>query len=156
MELFKTLTGTDMVHVPYKGSAGVLADVTAGQIALAMDNIPVYLPQARAGKIRALGVSSSQRTQAAPEIPTVAEAGVPGFEALSWFGLLAPARTPKAVVDKLAAETARILALPEVRERITGLGAQPIGSTPQEYARFIQAETAKWEKVIRAAGVKLE
>ena len=156
MELFKTLTGTTMVHVPYKGSAGVLADVMAGQIDLAMDNIPVYLPQAKAGKIRALGVSSSQRTLAAPEIPTVAEAGVPGFEALSWFGLLAPAQTPKVVVDKLAAETARILKLPEVRERISGLGAQPVGGTPHEYAKFIQAETTKWEKVIRTAGVKLE
>lgn len=156
MELFKTLTGTDMVHVPYKGSAGVLADVTSGQIALAMDNIPVYLPQAKAGKIRALGVSSSQRTAAAPDIPTVAEAGVPGFEALSWFGLLAPAKTPKGVIDKLAAETARILNLPDVRERIVGLGAQPVGGTPDEYARFIRSETVKWEKVIRAAGVKLE
>ncbi|HYH41223.1 MAG TPA: tripartite tricarboxylate transporter substrate binding protein, partial [Burkholderiales bacterium] len=121
MELFKTITGTSMVHVPYKGSAGVLADVTAGQIQLAMDNIPVYLPQARAGKIRALAVSSRERAAAAPEIPTVAEAGVPGFEALSWFGLLAPAKTPRAVVTKLATETQRILKLPDVRERIVGL-----------------------------------
>ncbi len=156
MELFKTLTGTVMTHVPYKGSAGVLADVMSGQIALAMDNIPVYLPQAKAGKIRALAVSSAQRAQAAPEIPTVAEAGVPGFEALSWFGLLAPAKTPAAIVQKLHAETARILNLPEVRERISGLGAQPVGGTPREYAAFIQAEIAKWQKVIRDAGVKLE
>ena len=156
MELFKTLTGTSMVHVPYKGSAGVLTDVTAGQIQLAMDNIPVYLPQARAGKIRALAVSSPQRTSAAPEIPTVAEAGVPGFAALSWFGLLAPAKTPKPIVDKLSAETQRILKLPDVNERIVALGAQPIGGTPKEYASFIQTEIVKWTKVIRDAGVKAE
>jgi len=156
MELFKTLTGTDMVHVPYKGSAGVLADVTGGQIQLTMDNIPVYLPQARAGKIRALAVSSRERAAAAPEIPTVAEAGVPGFEALSWFGLLAPAKTPRAIVTKLSVETQRILRLPDVRERIVALGAQPVGGTPQEYAAFIRTEIAKWDKVIRNAGVKVE
>lgn len=156
MELFKTLTGSNMVHVPYKGSAGVLADVTAGQIQLAMDNIPVYLPQAKAGKIRALAVSSPQRAAAAPDIPTVAEAGVPGFEALSWFGLLAPAKTPRPIVAKLATETQRILKLAEVRDRIVGLGAQPVGGSPQEYAAFIQSEIGKWEKVIRNAGVKVE
>lgn len=156
MELFKTLTGSNMVHVPYKGSAGVLADVTAGQIQLAMDNIPVYLPQAKAGKIRALAVSSPQRAAAAPDIPTVAEAGVPGFEALSWFGLLAPAKTPRPIVVKLATETQRILKLAEVRDRIVGLGAQPVGGSPQEYAAFIQSEIGKWEKVIRNAGVKVE
>jgi tripartite-type tricarboxylate transporter receptor subunit TctC len=156
MELFKTLTGSNMVHVPYKGSAGVLADVTGGQIQLAMDNIPVYLPQAKAGKIRALAVSSPQRTAAAPDIPTVAEAGVPGFEALSWFGLNAPARTPRAIVAKLATETQRILKLPDVRERIVGLGAQPVGGTSGEYGAFIQSEIVKWEKVIRNAGVKIE
>jgi tripartite-type tricarboxylate transporter receptor subunit TctC len=156
MELFKTLTGTNMIHVPYKGSAGVLADVTGGQIQLAMDNIPVYLPQAKAGKIRALAVSSPQRAAAAPEIPTVAEAGVAGFEALSWFGLLAPAKTPAAIVGKLANETRRILKLPDVHDRIVGLGAQPVGGTPQEYAAFIRSEIAKWTKVIRDAGVKTE
>jgi tripartite-type tricarboxylate transporter receptor subunit TctC len=156
MELFKTLTGTSMVHVPYKGSAGVLADVTGGQIQLAMDNIPVYLPQAKAGKIRALAVSSPKRAAAAPEIPTVAEAGVPGFDALSWFGLVAPAKTPTAIVSKLAAETQRILKLPDVNERIVALGAQPVGGTPQEYADFIKSEIQKWQKVIRSAGVKIE
>lgn len=156
MELFKTLTGTSMVHVPYKGSAGVLADVTGGQIQLAMDNIPVYLPQAKAGKIRALAVSSPKRAAAAPDIPTVAEAGVPGFEALSWFGLVAPAKTPAATVSRLAAETQRILKLPDVSERIVALGAQPVGGTPQEYAAFIKSEIQKWQKVIRSAGVKIE
>ena len=156
MELFKTLTGTQMTHVPYKGSAGVLADVTAGQIQLAMDNIPVYLPQAKAGKIRALAVSSAQRVPAAPEIPTVAEAGVTGFEALSWFGLSAPAKTPKAIVDRLSTETQRILKLPDVADRIGGLGAQVVGSTPDGYAKFIASEIVKWRKVLQDAGVTAE
>ena len=155
MELFKSLTGTTMVHVPYKGSAAVLADVMAGQISLTMDNIPVYLPHARAGKIRALAVSSATRTAAAPEIPTVAEAGVAGFEAVSWFGLLAPAKTPTANVNALAAETTRILKLPDVNKRISDLGAEPVGGTPAEYAAFIRSEIVKWRKVIKAAGVKL-
>jgi tripartite-type tricarboxylate transporter receptor subunit TctC len=156
MELFQVLTGTSMVHIPHKGSAGVLADVTAGNLQLAMDNIPAYLPQARAGKIRALAVSSAQRVPAAPELPTVAEAGVPGFEALSWFGLLTPAKTPQLVVAKLAAETQRILKLADIRERISGLGAQPVGGTPREFADFIGSEIKKWQKVIRDAGVKAE
>ena len=156
MELFKTLTGTQMLHVPHKGSAGVLADVTSGQLSLAMDNIPVYLPQAQAGRIRALAVSSAKRVAAAPDIPTVAEAGVPGFEALSWFGLLAPAKTPRAIVDQLEAETARALKLPDVSERINALGAQPVGGTSRQYAAFIASEIRKWEKVIRDAGVKLD
>ena len=156
MELFKSLTGVTMTHVPYKGSAGVLADVMGGQIALTMDNIPVYLPQARAGKIRALAVSSAKRAAAAPEIPTLAEAGVPGFEAVSWFGLVAPAATPKPIVQALWAETARILRLPDVNKRISELGAEPVGSTPQQYAAFIQSEIVKWRKVIKDAGVRLE
>ena len=156
MELFKTLTGTQMLHVPHKGSAGVLADVTSGQLSLAMDNIPVYLPQAQAGRIRALAVSSAKRVPAAPDIPTVAEAGVPGFEAVSWFGLLAPAKTPRPVVAKLEAETARALKLPDVSERINGLGAQPVGGTSAQFAAFIASEIRKWEKVIHDAGVKLD
>ncbi|MDH5535169.1 MAG: tripartite tricarboxylate transporter substrate binding protein [Betaproteobacteria bacterium] len=156
MELFKSLTATQMIHVPYKGSAAILADVMGGQISLTMDNIPVYLPHAKSGKIRALAVSSGKRTPAAPELPTVAEAGVPGLEAVSWFGLVAPARTPQAIVDKLSAETARILKSPDVNKRITDLGAEPVGGTPQEYAAFIQSEIKKWRKVIQDAGVRLD
>jgi tripartite-type tricarboxylate transporter receptor subunit TctC len=156
MELFKSLTGITMTHVPYKGSAGVLADVMAGQIALTMDNIPVYLPQVRAGKIRALAVSSAKRAASAPDIPTMIEAGVPGLEAVSWFGLVAPAATPKPVVEKLAVETARILQLPDINRRISELGAEPVGGTPQQYAAFIQSEIVKWRKVIKDAGVRLE
>lgn len=156
MELFKSLTGITMTHVPYKGSAGVLVDVMAGQVQLTMDNIPVYLPQVRAGKIRALAVSSAKRAAGAPEIPTLAEAGVPGFEAVSWFGLVAPAATPKPIVEALSVETARILRLADVNKRISELGAEPVGSTPQQYAAFIQSEIVKWRKVIKDAGVRLE
>lgn len=156
MELFKSLTGTKMIHVPYKGSAGILADVMAGQISLTMDNIPVYLPYAKAGKIRALAVGSKTRTAAAPDLPTAEEAGVPGLVAVSWFGLVAPAQTPKPVVAKLATETARILKMPDVNKRISDLGAEPVGGTPQEYAAFIQSEIKKWRKVIQDAGVKLQ
>ena len=156
MELFKSLTGTQMTHVPYKGSAPVLADLLAGQISLTMDNIPVYLPHAKAGKIRALAVGSRKRTSAAPDLPTAEEAGVPGLVAVSWFGLVAPARAPKPVVDQLSKETARILKLPDVHKRISDLGADPVGSTPQEYAAFIQSEIKKWRKVIQDAGVRLD
>ena len=156
MELFKSITGTRMAHVPYKGSAPVLADLVAGQISLTMDNIPVYLPHARAGRIRALAVSSSRRAAAAPELPTVAEAGVPGLEAVSWFGLAAPARTSRQIVEKLSAEAARILALPDVNRRIVELGAEPVGGTPAEFAAFIKSETVKWRGVIRAAKVELQ
>lgn len=155
MELLQAMTGTKMVHVPYKGSAGVLADVTAGQISLSMDNMPVYLPQAKAGRIRALAVSSDTRSPAAPDLPTVGES-VPGFSAASWFGLAAPKGTPKAIVDKLSAEAARILRLPDVNERLSGLGAQPVGGTPAEFAAFIKSETVKWAKVIKDAGVELQ
>lgn len=156
MELFKSLTGTRMIHVPYKGSAAILTDVMGGQISLTMDNIPVYLPYAKAGRIRALAVGSRKRTAAAPELPTAEEAGVPGLVAVSWFGLVAPVRTPKPIIDKLSRETARILRLPDVHKRISDLGAEPVGGTPQEYAEFIQSEIKKWRKVIQDAGVRLD
>ena len=156
MELFKSMTGTNLIHVPYKGSAGVMADVMSGQIAVTMDNIPPYLPQVRAGKIRALAVSPAKRTPAAPDIPTVAEAGVPGYESVAWFGLVAPSGTPKTVIDKLAAETQRILKLPDVHERIASLGAEVVGSSPADFNAFITSEMAKWAKVIKEAHVELQ
>jgi tripartite-type tricarboxylate transporter receptor subunit TctC len=156
MELFKTMTGTSLTHIPYKGSAGVLADVMGGQIALTMDNMPPYLPQVKAGKIRALAVSTAKRSPAVPDIPTIAEAGVPGYDSGAWFGLLAPAGTPKGIVNRLAAETQRILKLPDVHERIAALGAEPVGSTPEQFAAHIKSEIAKWAKVIKEANVELQ
>ncbi|MEK6592994.1 MAG: tripartite tricarboxylate transporter substrate binding protein [Pseudomonadota bacterium] len=156
MELFKNMTATNLVHIPYKGSAGVLADVMGGQIAVTIDNMPVYLPQVKAGKIRALAVSPAKRSSAAADIPTIAESGVPGYDSGAWFGLLAPAGTPKAIVDKLSAETARILGLPDVSKRISELGAEPVGSTPAQFTAFIKTEIAKWAKVIKDANVELQ
>jgi tripartite-type tricarboxylate transporter receptor subunit TctC len=154
-ELFKTMTGIRMTHVAYKGSAPTLQDLMSGQVQVVIDNIPPYLPQVKAGKIRALAVTPAKRSPAAPELPTVDEAGVKGYEASTWFGLFAPAGTPREIVAKIAAETRRILALPEVRDRLLGLGAQPAPSTPDEFARFVQAEVTKWAKVIRDANVTL-
>jgi tripartite-type tricarboxylate transporter receptor subunit TctC len=156
MELFKSMTGIQMVHIPYKGSAGVLADLIGGQIVVTMDNMPVYVPQVKAGKIRALAVSPTRRSPAAPELPTVAEAGVPGYDSGAWFGLFAPAHTPKDLVDKLSRETARILKLPDVSARLVELGAEPVGGTPQQFAAHQKAEIAKWAKVIKDANVELQ
>lgn len=154
-ELLKTMAGISMTHVAYKGSAPTLQDLMAGQITVVVDNIPPYLPHVKAGKIRALAVTTSERSPVAPDLPTVAEAGLKGYSAGAWFGLYAPAGTPSAVVEKLSAETRRILALPDVRDRLVGLGAVPAGNTPAEYARFTADEIGKWGKVIRDANVKL-
>jgi tripartite-type tricarboxylate transporter receptor subunit TctC len=156
MELFKSMTGTNLVHVPYKGSAGVLTDVMGGQIAATMDNMPAYLPQVKAGKIRALAVSPNKRSPAVPDLPTVAEAGVPGYNSSAWFGLVAPAATPRDVVNKLSAETARILQMADVKSRLAELGAEPIGSTPEQFTAHIKAEIDKWAKVIKEANVELQ
>ena len=156
MELFKSMTGSTIVHIPYKGSAGVLTDVMGGQIAVTIDNMPPYIPQVKAGKIRALAVSTGKRSSAMPDLPTIAEAGVPGYEAGAWFGLLAPAGTPKAVVAQLSAESARIIKLPDVSKRVSELGADPVGSTPEHFAELIKTEIAKWAKVIKDANVELQ
>jgi tripartite-type tricarboxylate transporter receptor subunit TctC len=156
MELFKSMTGTSFTHIPYKGSAGVLTDLMGGQIAATMDNMPVYLPQVKTGKIRALAVSPAKRTPAAPDLPTVAEAGVSGYASGAWFGLLAPAGTPRAIVEKVSMESARILKQPDVSRRIAEMGAEPVGSTPDEFAAYIKSEIARWAKVIRDANVELQ
>jgi tripartite-type tricarboxylate transporter receptor subunit TctC len=155
-ELFMSMTGTKMNHVPYKGDAGVLADVMAGQVSLSFSNMPAYTPQIKAGRIRALAVSTTKRSPAAPEIPTMAEAGVPGYVAVAWFGLLAPAKTPRELVNKLSAETARILKMPDVNSRLSDLGAEPVGSTPAEFDAHIKSEIVKWAKVIKDANVELQ
>ena len=156
MELFKTMTGTNMQHIPYKGSAGVLADVIGGQIIATMDNMPPYVPQVKAGKVRAIAVSTTHRSPAVPDVPTVAEAGVPGYDSGAWFGLVAPANTPKDIVDKLSRETARILKLPDVSARLADLGAEAVGGTPEQFAAHIKSEIAKWAKVIKDANVELQ
>jgi tripartite-type tricarboxylate transporter receptor subunit TctC len=155
-ELFKSMTGVDMVHVPYKGSGPAVVDLLGGQVQMMFDNLPSSAPQITAGKLRPLGVTSKERSPTLPDVPTIAESGLPGYEALSWFGVLAPAGTPDAIVAKLQEEIAAALADPAMRERFAELGAVPVGDTPAEFADFISAETAKWAKVVQEAGIKLE
>jgi tripartite-type tricarboxylate transporter receptor subunit TctC len=158
-ELFKTMTGTFMVHIPYRGSGPALIDLMGGNMDVMFDNLPSAMPHIRSGRLKALAVTSAQRSTAIPELPTVAEAGGPalkGFEASSWFGLLAPAGTPAEVVSRVQAETAKALASPALKERLQAQGAIPSGNTPAEFARFIDAETKKWAQVVKAAGAKVD
>jgi tripartite-type tricarboxylate transporter receptor subunit TctC len=156
-ELFKTMSGVSMQHVPYKGSAPALADLTGGQVQLMFDNLPSALPLIKAGKLRPLAVTSLQRSSALPDVPTIAESGLPGFEASSWFGLLAPAGTPKDVVVKVNGEVAKWLATPEAKERLAAQGAVVAsGLGSDDFTRHIASETAKWQKVVKDSGAKVE
>jgi tripartite-type tricarboxylate transporter receptor subunit TctC len=155
-ELFKVMAGVQMTHVPYKGSAPALQDLIGGQVQLMFDNLPPSLPQIKAGKLRALAVTSAGRAPALPDTPTVAEAGLPGFEASSWFGVLAPAGTPPEIVNKLNAEIAKWLASPGAKEKLANVGANIAGGTPEDFARHIQAETTKWAKVVKESGAKVD
>jgi len=155
-ELFKTMTGIDMEHIPYKGRATAIPDLLGGRVTMMFDNMPSSLPLVREGKLRALGVTSAKRSAAAPEIPTIAEQGLPGFEAVSWFALFAPAGTPKPVIDKLQAEVKKILGSPEAGKRLAEIGLEPVGSTPEELAAYQRAEIVKWAKVVKDSGAKVE
>lgn len=155
-ELFKTQTGIDMTHVPYKGRASAIPDLLGGRVTMMFDNMPSSLPLVREGKLRALGVTSMKRAAAAPDIPTIAEQGLPGFEAVSWFALFGPANMPKPIVDKLQAEVGKILKSPEASKRLTDIGLEPIGSTPEELAAYQRAEIAKWAKVVKDSGAKVD
>jgi tripartite-type tricarboxylate transporter receptor subunit TctC len=155
-ELFKTMTGVQMAHVPYKGSAPALVDLIGGQVQLMFDNLPSALPQIKAGKLKALAVTSAQRSTVLPDVPTVAESGLPGFEASSWFGLLAPAGTPKDIIAKLNGEVVKWLATPEAKERLATQGAIPAGLSPDDFTRHIAAETVKWQKVVKDSGAKVD
>jgi tripartite-type tricarboxylate transporter receptor subunit TctC len=154
MEYFKLQTGTDIVHVPYKGAAPAVTDVVAGQVSMTMTGAPALMPHVQAGKLRALGVSSPKRLAAFPQLPTIAEAGVKGFDATQWYGVVAPAGTPADVVRKLNAEIRAIMQSPEMQERLRTEGAIATVSTPEEFAKLIAAEIERWGKVIRTAGMK--
>jgi tripartite-type tricarboxylate transporter receptor subunit TctC len=155
-ELFQHMTGVRWVHVPYKGSGPGLMALLTGEASLYFANIPTAYSHLRAGKLRPIATSGPKRTPIAPEIPTVAESGVPGFAVTSWFGVAAPARTPRPVVDRLNAEFVRALNVPDLRERLKGMGADPVGNTPEQYTEYVQNEIIKWGKVIKAAGIKGE
>jgi tripartite-type tricarboxylate transporter receptor subunit TctC len=156
MELFRSMAKLEIVHVPYKGSAPAITDLVGGHVAMMSATALTGIPQIRAGRLRGLGVSSAKRSASAPELPTIAEAGVPGYEATQWYGLLAPAGTPSDVIKRLHAETVKILQLPDVKARLAGDGAEPVGDTPEEFGRFIAAELAKWAKVAREAKIQPE
>ena len=155
-ELFNSLAGVKTVHVPYKGRQFAIPDLLGGTITMMFDNMPSALPVVREGKLRAIGVTSSRRSPSAPEIPTIAEQGLPGFEATSWFAVFAPAGTPRPAVDRLHAEIVRIFNLPDVQQKMRTLGLDPILGGPDELARYQQAEIAKWAKVVKDSGAKAE
>jgi tripartite-type tricarboxylate transporter receptor subunit TctC len=156
MELFKSMAGVDILHIPYKGSAPAVTDLLGGQVGVMFDNVPNVLPHVKAGRLRGLATTGTKRAALAPDIPTVAEAGVPGYEVTVWFGLVAPAGTPRETVQKLNAEVVKILAMPDVRERFLAQGVEPVGSTPEQFGEHIRGQMAKWSKVVQDAGVKAE
>ena len=155
-ELFNTLAGVKMQHIPYKGRAQAVPDLLGGRITMIFDNMPSALPLVKGGEVRALGVTSASRSAAAPNIPTIAESGLPGFEATSWFALLAPAGVPRDVQLRINAETARVLALPDVREKLATMGLDAAPGTPEALASLIQTESVKWAKVVKESGAKLD
>jgi tripartite-type tricarboxylate transporter receptor subunit TctC len=145
-----------MIHVAYKGTGPALNDVMGGQVTMFFSQMSSALPLVRQGKLKAIGVASLQRHPAAPEIPTIAEQGYPGFEAKAWYALFAPAGTPSDIVHKIAADATKALQLPDVREKLSALGADPVGGTPEEFAQRLRAENARWGEAIRKSGVKLD
>lgn len=155
-ELFDIAAGVKMVHVPYRGATPALNDLLAGQVTMMFDNLPSSLPHILAGNLRALAVASTARARPLPDVPTIAEAGVPGFAVSSWFGMLAPAGTPRPVIDRLHDEITRALAAPDMQERLSSQGAEPFTTTPDEFAELIRTDTVKWASVVKAAGIKLD
>ncbi len=155
-ELFKFNTGVTMVHVPYRGGGPALVDVLGGQVQINFANILSSLPHVKGGRLRGLAVTSAKRSSAIPELPTIAESGLTGYEVVQWNGVLAPARVPAAIVARLNSEIERMLALPEMKSRLTADGADPAGGTPERFAAFIRADIDKWAKVIKAANVQVD
>ena len=156
-ELFKTMAGVQMVHIPYKGAAPATADLLAGQVQLMFDNLANALPNVKAGKLRALAVTTLKRSPAVPDLPTIAESGLPGFDLTTWFGLLVPAGTPPEIVNRLNAEIVRVLNEKDMRDRLAAMGAEPPeNNTPQHFAVFIRSEAVKYAKVVKASGAKVD
>jgi len=155
-ELFKAMAGLDIVHVPYKGSSGARTDVLAGHVQLMFDAVTAMAPQVKAGKARALATTGKARSSILPDVPTVAEAGVPGYEAVIWLGLMAPAKTPPSVLRKLNAEVAKIVAKPEVQQEWAAQGAVPLAMGVEDFDKYLRADIDKWAQIVRSAGIKAE
>lgn len=156
MELFMSMAKLKMEHIPYKGTGPATIDMLAGHVAVMSGTVLSVMGHIRAGRLRALGITSSSRSASAPDVPTISEAGLPGYEATQWYGMLAPAQTPKDIVDRLHAEATRTLQQAGIKERFVTDGADPVGNTPEEFRRYIQSEITKWAKVARDAGIKPE
>ena len=155
-ELFKSMAGVDILHVPYKGGAPAIADVIGGQVNIMFLNMPTGIGQVRAGKVRILGVTSAKRVPQLPDVPTIDEAGVKGFETSAWSGVYVPMGTPREIITRLNTEIVKILKMPSVREQLSGQGAEPVGDSPEEFAQFTRSEIAKWAQVVKASGAKVE
>ena len=156
MELFKLMTNTQIVHIPYKGGAAGITATISGEVHLMMESLNSITPNAKAGRVRALGVTGSKRVAVLPEVPTIAEAGVTGYEAMTWNGIVAPAGMPRAMIDRLNTELNRALAEPGLQQKLAAIGAEPAGGTPEEFAKFIRSEYAKWGDVVRRSGAKMD
>ncbi len=155
-ELFNTMTGVKLTHIPYKGSGLAITELIGGQVQLMFAGIVPIDPHVKAGRVRGIAVSSAKRSSAIPQVPTIAESGLPGFEVVGWYGVLAPAHTPRAIVERLHGEFVKILQTPEVRERLLSEGAEPVGNTPAEFTAFLKTDIARWAKVIKQAGARLD
>jgi len=155
-ELFASMAGVKLNHVPYKGTQQSIPDLMSGQVSLLFDNVMTSQPNIKAGKVKGLAISSPKRSPLAPDLPTIAEAALPGFQSLTWFGLLGPANTPKAVVERVNAEMNKALALPDIQARFTQMGFESAGGSASDFAQAIQRDSQKWSKVIKDAGVKPE
>jgi tripartite-type tricarboxylate transporter receptor subunit TctC len=156
MELFKSLAKVNLVHIPYKGSGPSFADLIGGQVSLTSDSLVQALPYIRAERLRALGVLGAKRSPLLPDVPTIAESGVPAYELTNWFGLLVPAGTPRELITRINGAVVKVLQQPEVRERLVAMGADVVGSSPEEFGRFMQAESTKWAKVVKDANIRAE
>jgi len=156
MELFKSMAGVDIQHIPYKGSSPALTDLVAGQVAVFIGNMPPTVPLVKGGKLRALAVTTKAHSALMPELPTIAESGLPGFETVAWFGVLAPAGTPPEIVNRLSLEIGKIARSPEMRDKLLAMGAEPVGGTPAEFRAVIDRDIAKWKPLAQKVGIKID